>query len=71
MTNPNIIKISSIWLLFMAISVDAQETSKRTFGGINVSTNGYGIFLQSYFSKSNTKIKNSITLHAQSIKHAQ
>jgi len=71
MTNPNIIKISSIWLLFMAISVDAQETSKRTFGGINVSTNGYGIFLQSYFSKSNSKIKNSITLHAQSIKHAQ
>ena len=57
MTNPNIIKISSIWLLFMAISVDAQETSKRTFGGINVSTNGYGIFLQSYFSKSNSKIK--------------
>ena len=55
----------------MAISVNAQQTSKELYGGINVSTNGYGLFLQSFFSKPNSKIKNSITLQGQSIRHPQ
>lgn len=71
MVSPNIIKICSIWFLFIATKMNAQERTKELFGGINVSTNGYGVNFQSFFPMSNSKIRHSITLHGQSIKHAQ
>ena len=67
----NIINLFFTFFFFNALCVNAQEHSIELSGGINISTNGYGIYFQSCFPKVNSKIKNSITLYSHTIKHAQ
>ena len=67
----SIIRLFSAFFFFNALCVNAQERSIELSGGINISTNGYGIYFQSCFPKVNSKIKNSITLYSHTIKHAQ
>ena len=67
----NIINLFFTFFFFNALCVNAQEHSIELSGGINISTNGYGIYFQSCFPKANSKIKNSITLYSHTIKHAQ
>lgn len=67
----NIINLFCAFFFFNVLCVNAQERSVELSGGINISTNGYGIYFQSGFSEVNSKTKNSITLYGHTIKHAQ
>ena len=67
----SIIRLFSAFFFFNALCVNAQERSIELSGGVNISTNGYGIYFKSCFPKVNSKIKNSITLYSHTIKHAQ
>ena len=67
----NIIHLFFLWLLLNALSVSAQNRSVELIGVINLSTNGYGIYVQSCYPKTNSKIKSAITLYGHTIKHAQ
>ena len=67
----SIIRLFSAFFFFSVLCVNAQERSIELSGGVNISTNGYGIYFQSCFPKVNSKIKNSITLYSHTIKHAQ
>lgn len=67
----NIINLFCAFFFFNVLYVNAQECSIELSGGINISTNGYGIYFQSGFPEVNSKTKNSITLYGHTIKHAQ
>ena len=67
----NIISLFCAFLFFNVLYVNAQECPIELSGGINISTNGYGIYFQSSFFEVNSKTKNSITLYGHTIKHAQ
>ena len=67
----SIIRLFSAFFFFSVLCVNAQERSIELSGGVNISTNGYGIYFQSCFPKVNSKIKNSITLYSHTKKHAQ
>lgn len=71
MIKANIINLFCAFFFFNVLCVNAQERSVELSGGINISTNGYGIYFQSGFSEVNSKTKNSITLYGHTIKHAQ